>query len=143
MTDTPFHSVSVAGVTFDDYGRILVIRRRDNGEWQVPGGVLELGETFEEGVVREVLEETGIDVSVDGLTGAYKNIPRSVVALVYRCTYVAGNPSSTTESVEATWMDVDEALGRMIPAFAVRVTDALDASVGAASRAHDGVNLLR
>ena len=40
MSDTPLHSVSVAGVTFDDAGRVLLIKRRDNGQWQAPGGVL-------------------------------------------------------------------------------------------------------
>ena len=46
MTDLPRHSVSVAGVVFDQHDRVLAIRRRDNGQWQPPGGVLELGETF-------------------------------------------------------------------------------------------------
>lgn len=49
MTTTPRHSVSVAGVVFDDSSRVLLIRRRDNDQWQAPGGVLELDETFEEG----------------------------------------------------------------------------------------------
>jgi len=44
MTDTPEHSVSVAGVVVDDQDRVLVIRRRDNGHWEPPGGVLELDE---------------------------------------------------------------------------------------------------
>ena len=79
----PRHSVSVAGVIFDDHGRVLAIRRRDNNQWQPPGGVLELGETFEEGVRREVLEETGMQVRVGRLTGVYKNMNLGVVALVW------------------------------------------------------------
>lgn len=43
--DTPKHSVSVAAVITDDQGRALLIQRRDNGHWEPPGGVLELGET--------------------------------------------------------------------------------------------------
>ncbi|MFC5232136.1 NUDIX domain-containing protein [Pseudonocardia zijingensis] len=46
----PTHSVAVAGVVVRDGGRVLVVQRRDNGRWEAPGGVLELGETFEEGV---------------------------------------------------------------------------------------------
>ena len=73
MTKEPAtHSVSVAGVVIDEDGRVLVIERRDNGHWESPGGILELGETFEEGVRREVLEETGVQVSVGALTGVYK-----------------------------------------------------------------------
>jgi 8-oxo-dGTP diphosphatase len=55
MSDTPKHSVSVAGIVVGERERVLLIRRRDNGRWEPPGGVLELGETFEEGVRREVL----------------------------------------------------------------------------------------
>lgn len=60
--ELPRHSVSCVGVAVDDGGRVLVIRRRDNGAWQPPGGVLELDETPEQGTVREVLEETGVRV---------------------------------------------------------------------------------
>ena len=68
----------------DDDGRVLVIQRRDNGRWEATGGVLELDETFEGGVRREVAEETGVDVAVEHLTGVYKNVVRKVV-LVFRC----------------------------------------------------------
>lgn len=77
---TPLHSVSVAGAVIRDDGRFLAIRRRDNGTWELPGGVLELDETPEDGVVREVREETGILVKVDRLTGVYKNMARGIVA---------------------------------------------------------------
>lgn len=130
------HSVSVAGVVFDDNNRVLVIRRRDNGQWQPPGGVLELGETFEEGVQREVLEETGVHVQVERLTGAYKNMKLGVVALVFRCTAVAGTPQATDESREVRWLDYAEAITLMPPTFSVRVEDAV--SPKAAHRAHDG-----
>ncbi|WP_246122399.1 NUDIX domain-containing protein [Pseudonocardia cypriaca] len=46
--------------------------------------MLELGDTFEEGVRREVVEETGVEVTVDHLSGVYKNMTRGVVALVFR-----------------------------------------------------------
>lgn len=77
---TPLHSVSVAGAVLDEGGRFLVIRRADNGRWELPGGVLEIAETPEDGVCREVWEETGIHVEVDHLTGVYKNTTRGVLA---------------------------------------------------------------
>ena len=46
MTETPVHSVSVAGIVVNGEGKVLVIRRRDNGHWEPPGGVLEMSETF-------------------------------------------------------------------------------------------------
>ena len=77
--------MSVAGVVVREDGRLLAIRRADNGTWELPGGVLELDETPEAGVRREVWEETGIHVEVDELTGVYKNTTRGIVALVFRC----------------------------------------------------------
>lgn len=145
MSGTPKHSVSVAGIVVRDDGRILAVQRRDNARWEPPGGVLELDETFEAGVRREVAEETGVTVEVERLTGAYKNLPRGIVALVFRCRPIAGHVISTAESQRVQWLTTDEVRERMSPAYAIRVLDALPdhaTTVGAASRAHDGVELV-
>jgi len=133
------HSVSVAGIVVDGDGRVLVIKRQDNGQWQAPGGVLELGETFEEGVRREVLEETGVVVAVDRLTGVYKNMPLGVVALVYLCRPVSGTPTVSSEAVAVEWMTQEQALASMAPAFAIRVADAFGEMVQ--SRSHNGIDV--
>ncbi|MFI9381453.1 NUDIX hydrolase [Kutzneria sp. NPDC052558] len=140
MTETPRHSVSVAGIVVNEEGKVLVIRRRDNNRWEPPGGVLELDETFEHGVRREVHEETGLSVRVERLTGVYKNLTRGIVALVFRCTPEAGNTTTTDEAREVRWMSVDEVREVMAPAYAVRVTDAFDDTTR--TRAHDGVALV-
>lgn len=140
MSGTPKHSVSVAGIVVRDDGRILAIQRRDNAAWEPPGGVLELDETFEHGVRREVAEETGITVEVERLTGAYKNVPRGIVALVFRCRPIAGQATATDESRRVQWLTPDEIRDRMSPAYAIRVEDAL--TDHPAARAHDGVQLL-
>ena len=59
---SPRHSVSVAAAIINQDGQLLAVRRRDNGHWEPPGGVLELDETIQAGLVREVLEETGLRV---------------------------------------------------------------------------------
>ncbi|MDP7706843.1 NUDIX hydrolase [Mycobacterium sp. TY815] len=140
MATTPKHSVSVAGIVVRDDGRVLVIRRNDNGHWEAPGGVLELDESFEAGVQREVLEETGLEVAVERLAGVYKNLTHGIVALVYRCRPAGGKPHATEEAREIRWMTREQVQSAMSPAFAVRVLDALDEDVH--SRAHDGVNLI-
>jgi 8-oxo-dGTP diphosphatase len=140
MATTPKHSVSVAGIVVRDDDRILVIRRDDNGHWEAPGGVLELDESFEDGVRREVLEETGLKVAVQRLTGVYKNLSHGIVALVYRCCPTDGDTRPTAEAREVRWMTREEVQSAMSPAFGVRVLDAFDHNVH--SRAHDGVNLL-
>ncbi|ORB98806.1 NUDIX hydrolase [Mycobacterium persicum] len=140
MAATPKHSVSVAGIVVRDDGRVLVIKRDDNGHWEAPGGVLELNESFEAGVRREVLEETGLEVTVERLTGVYKNLTHGIVALVYRCRPAGGEPHATDEAREIHWMTKEEVQSAMVPAFGVRVLDAFEEAPQ--SRAHDGVNLI-
>ncbi len=138
MTEPPRHSVSVAGVVVNHKGDILAIRRRDNGEWQPPGGILETEETIEDGVRREVLEETGISVTVHHVTGVYKNMSREVVALVLLCSPISGSIRTTSETAEVTWMTPEEATKLMSPVFAVRIDDAVRQLGRAYQRSHDG-----
>jgi 8-oxo-dGTP diphosphatase len=141
VTDA-LHSVSVAAAVVNDDGRLLAIQRRDNGRWELPGGVLEHGETIHEGLVREVVEETGVVVEPEALTGVYHNLPRGIVALVFRCQPVSGSPGPTDESAEVAWLTVDQIKARMTEAFAVRLLDAVDGSQRPAVRVHDGTHLL-
>jgi len=101
---------------------------------------LEPGESLQDGVRREVLEETGVDVEVQRLTGVYQNLRQGVVALVFRCRPIAGVPGPSAEAVEALWLPLEEAVRLMVPAFAVRVRDAFTDEVPA--RVHDGFLLL-
>ncbi len=74
--------VGVGGVIIDQ-GRALLIRRGSEpllGEWSIPGGTLELGETLEEGVARELLEETGLTVRVIELIEVFDRIYRESTA---------------------------------------------------------------
>lgn len=140
MSETPKHSVSVAGIVIDSAQRVLVIRRRDNGHWEMPGGVLELVEQVEDGVRREVAEETGMAVDVEQLTGVYKNMPRGIVALVFRCRPSDQPTHATDEARDVRWMSRDEITEHMDPAYAIRVLDAFEQRPH--TRAHDGVQLI-
>lgn len=142
MSQLARHSVSVAAVVVDDHDRVLVIRRQDNGAWQLPGGVLELDETPEAGARREVREETGVDVSIERLTGVYKNMKLAVVALVFRARSVSGEPRSTPEATAVEWWPAERVAAEMDEAFAVRILDALRPDQAPAVRSHDGVRLL-
>ncbi|WP_189947994.1 NUDIX hydrolase [Streptomyces alanosinicus] len=138
----PLHSVSVAGVVVREDGHVLAIRRADNGAWEPPGGVLELDERPEEGAIREVLEETGIHVEVERLTGVYKNMKMGVVALVFRCRAIDGAERTSSESTAVEWLTPDEADKWMSEVFAVRVRDALDPALTPHVRSHDGRRVL-
>lgn len=140
--ELPRHSVSVAGVILDDDEQnVLLIQRRDNGHWEPPGGVLELNETIEDGLRREVREETGLDVEVSGLTGVYKNMSRSVVALVYRCHTRDEPAAATPEAVAIRWQPLTAIDHLMTPANAVRIHDASN-HTEVQTRAHDGTALI-
>jgi 8-oxo-dGTP diphosphatase len=136
------HSVSVAGVVQNADGDVLVIRRRDNGQYQAPGGILEESERIEDGLVREVSEETGYAVHPEQLTGIYKNMKLGVVALVFRCRLVGGEPRINDEASEVLWLDPEVAVEQMTEAFAIRVTDALGGPWPHV-RHHDGTKLLQ
>lgn len=107
---------SVNVVVVNDEDRILMIRRSDNDNWAVPGGGMDLGESIAEAAMREVKEETGIDIEVTGLVGIYTN-PRHVIeytsdgevrqefSVVFTAKPVRGELTPSSESLEVRWVD--------------------------------------
>jgi 8-oxo-dGTP pyrophosphatase MutT (NUDIX family) len=104
----------------DDKNRVLLVRRRDNEKWTLPGGTLEYGESMMECALREVKEETGYEVEIDRLIGTYTD-PGILVAysdgevrqeftLVYHGRIVRGEMMIDHESSEAGWFGIDEAV---------------------------------
>lgn len=139
--DLPRHSVSAGAAVIRDDGRVLAIKRADNGAWVQPGGVVELDEDPRDAVRREVLEETGVHVEPEALTGVYKNMKLGVVSLVFRCRPVAGKARPTEEASEVAWLNREDLSRRMTEAFAIRLLDALDGGEPHV-RIHDGEHLL-
>ena len=142
MATGPLHSVSIAAAIVANDGTVLAIQRRDNNKWEPPGGILELDEGPLDGLRREVLEETGLHIEPETLSGVYKNMPHGIIALVFRCRVTGGTPHTTTESRQVAWLTRDEVTNRMSEAFAVRITDALDFAGTPAIRTHDGEQIV-
>ncbi|MEV4035268.1 NUDIX domain-containing protein [Streptomyces umbrinus] len=71
--------VAASAVVTDNQGRILLQRRRDNDLWALPGGGMDLTDSLPGTAVREVKEETGLDVEITGLVGTYTD-PKHVIA---------------------------------------------------------------
>jgi 8-oxo-dGTP diphosphatase len=140
--EPPKHSVSVAAAILDDQGRFLVIQRADNGNWEPPGGVLELDESITEGLVREVREETGLHVEPLALTGVYKNMARGIVAIVFRCAVLEGDARTSAEARDVRWLRVEDLEAHLTPAYRVRLLDATAHGTPPSVRNHDGVRLI-
>jgi 8-oxo-dGTP diphosphatase len=125
QTDAPKHSVSAAAVIVGAHGSVLVVQRAADGRWELPGGILECDETVEDGLRREVFEETGMAIGIDRLTGIYKNLHLGVLALVFRCRTRGGRPRLSDETSAMRWMSLQQVVQHLDPSFAVRIRDAL------------------
>ncbi|MFD8824857.1 NUDIX domain-containing protein [Streptomyces sp. NPDC059605] len=110
--------VAASAVVTDGRGRILLQRRRDNGLWALPGGGMDMGDSLPGTAVREVREETGMDVEITGLVGTYTD-PRHVIAysdgevrrqfnVCFRARVVGGSPAVSDESTELRFVDPGE-----------------------------------
>ena len=130
------------GAIFNDTGEILLIERRDNGLWSMPGGLIEVGETPVEGTCREVWEETGIAVRPLLLVGVYDSrrvglqTRRQLVQFVLLCEPIEqeSQPVVTAETLDARYFALD-ALPALAPGHATGIADAFRAWEGQRSEA--------
>jgi 8-oxo-dGTP pyrophosphatase MutT (NUDIX family) len=125
-------------VAFDQAGRILLHRRRDNERWALPGGVMQPGETIAATAVRETKEETSVDVEVTGLVGIYSD-PLHVIAygdgevrqefnVCFRGRALPGGVSPSSESTEVRFVAPAELTSLpMHPSTRFRIEHSLDA----------------
>ena len=102
-------------VVENEHGEVLMIRRSDNGNWALPGGAIDLGESMTQAAVREVKEETGIDCEITGLIGIYtdpghiilytsNNEARQEFSILLRGRPVAGVRALSDESLDVQWI---------------------------------------
>lgn len=111
--------------------KILLQRRSDNGQWCLPGGILELNETYEEGAIREAKEETGLDIKIESFLGIFHNHhmrwpngdEAHVVGAFFLASIIGGALTLDEESLELRFFDVNE----LPPLFAVDHENAIEA----------------
>lgn len=136
------HSVSVAAIIFNDNKQVLAIQRRDNNKWEPPGGVLERNETIQEGLMREVKEETGLTIIPETLSGIYQNMPQGIIALVFHCALPPDQQpqTNTNEAQQIRWLTINEAKNLMDEVYTIRILDTHNQTPNI--RAHNGTHLL-
>jgi ADP-ribose pyrophosphatase YjhB (NUDIX family) len=136
---------SVSAVVVRD-GCILLQQRADGGQWGLPGGSVEIGETVTAAIVREVREETGYEVAVRRLVGVYSDPRLQVVRypdgsvwhyvnLCFECELVGGAPRPQPEETLAlAWVAPDTLPADFVPLHRPRIADALAGQAAAVIR---------
>lgn len=131
--DTP--KVGGCAIIFDEQGRVLLTRRADNGLWCVPGGHMDMDETIENTAIREVKEETGLNVAIEALSGMYtvhypaemfpEKKPRAVFIVAFRCSILGGELTLNEEVTEFGWFNPQHLPDDIIPQHKIRISDAV------------------
>ena len=128
---------AASAVVADDESRLLMAKRTDNGLWTIPGGGMKPGETIADAAIREVKEETGIDVEVVALVGIYTN-PQHVVeysdgevrqqfSVCFACRPVGGEPTPSDETSDVGYFTPNEIDGMDVhPSIRLRIQHFLD-----------------
>src|SRR6201997_466053 len=111
---------ATAVALFNSAGELLLLHRRDNDKWTMPGGTLDFGESLTQCAIREVREETGLNIRITGLIGTYTD-PHILIAysdgevrqeftLVYAAEIESGQLKIDDESKEYRWMPLAAAV---------------------------------
>ncbi|NQW29072.1 MAG: NUDIX domain-containing protein [Ignavibacteria bacterium] len=137
--------VSVDAFITNDSGEVLLIKRADSGVWATPGGFVDVGETPAAGVVREVMEETGLEIEVVQLLGVfsslnykyhyYKWTDNEVVQILFAAKIVGGTPTHTDEALDVQWFPQHD-LPELFDGHNIRIQCGFDWLKGLTSAPH-------
>ena len=122
----PTHRVGAFAIIMDEEGRVLISRRTDSGWYNLPGGGVEPHEAVPEGVVREVREETGLEVDLGRMVGLYSKPQKHEVVLTFMAHVVGGEMQPSDEADLHEWVAPDQLGTRnILPKHLERIEDAL------------------
>lgn len=108
--DNPKHIVVVSALIRDVNNQILLIRHHRRG-WEIPQGKVEEGESLNEALHREVLEETGVKIEPGPLAALWSKLPSpSALIFGFLASYLSGDLTASDESPELGWFAADQAL---------------------------------
>ena len=125
MAQQPRFKIGVFGIILDDQRRVLLCHRTDRDLWNLPGGGLEKGETPWQGVIREVKEETGLDVKVEKLSCIYAKPDKEEISFAFICKIAGGKMTLTPESDKIEYFKFIDLPKNLSPKQTERIKDAL------------------
>jgi ADP-ribose pyrophosphatase YjhB (NUDIX family) len=133
MTDTrPLFTLGAFAIIFDEEGRVLLCHRRDMDAWNLPGGGVEALEMPDECVMREVFEETGLEVQVERMVGVYGKQERNEIVFAFLCRVTGGALRETDESDDSRYFDPTSLPANLLNKHKDRILDALGMRTGEA-----------
>ena len=112
--------VAAVVLVADEHGRLLYIRRNHEPamyQWSWPSGFVDAGERVEDAAIREVREETGVEVEIGGLLGVWSQTGEPVVVIAYRGRPTRGELRPGPEALAAAWVPLDPPARRPPPVF--------------------------
>lgn len=98
--------IGVFAIILNNDNEVLLAHRTDRDMWNLPGGKLEYGESPWEGVIREVKEETGLDVVVESVTGLYSKEDHQEIVFNFYCKKISGDLTLNEEADQLEYFDV-------------------------------------
>ena len=130
MKQFPTHIVAVDGIIENGKDEVLLVRDAYRSTWTVPGGQVEVGENLIDALIREIKEESGVNVKVGNLIcvssntgthlgyGGHDMVPTKVM-FGFVCTYIGGELCTSDETTEVKWVHKDEVLNHIRTPFLV------------------------
>ena len=118
-------TVGVFGIIIDSRKRVLLCHRRDYDLWNLPGGGMEGNETPWGGLIREVKEETGLDVKVLKLSGVYSKSEKDEIVFAFICKPIKGKIMLNEEADKIDYFKIDNLPKNTVPKQVERIKDAV------------------
>ncbi len=125
----PKHFVSAATIVINDQKEILLIKGPMRG-WEMPGGIVEEGESLKDAAIRETKEESGIEIEVLKFCGIFQNVNKSICNTLFLAKPIGGELTTSPESLEVGFFPIEQALEMVtLGNFRQRIEYCLDDSI--------------